>query len=407
MTALQKLRIRLSEIRSRLLELGQEAEPTTENRAEIDVLTAEYQGSEAQTRALEIAGDGGTEATEDAAGRELRAIRGKVRIATYLKNAAAMRGHDGPEAEFNAAVGCGAAAFPLQLLAPEVEVRATTDTDSQATQRRWLDRLFATSSAARVGITFESVAPGLASFPVTTAGATGQQQDRQEVTGDAPWTVGVTELTPKRGAVRAVFSMEDAARLPGLEDALRRDLSAALTDSIDRHIFNGDAGPSTASYDIAGLKTGAGVEKTVTQASKVKADEILKAFVQLVDGKHAGSLADLGIVASVGSNVLWHTTVHAATVDNETIAQFLMRAGLTWGVRADIDTSTSNGDFGAYAGRMRGIEGAGVAAVWESGELIRDPYAGAAKGEVALTLNYLWDLGFPRSSSFGRLKYVT
>ena len=31
-----------------------------------------------------------------------------------------------------------------------------------------------------------------------------------------------------------------------------------------------------------------------------------------------------------------------------------------------------------------GIDGAGVAAVWEAGELIRDPYSGAAKGEVAL-----------------------
>ena len=386
--------------------MGQEAEPTTENRAEIDVLTAEYQGSEAQTRALEIAGDGGTEATEDGAGRELRSIRGKVKIATYLKNAADMRGHDGPEAEYNAAVGCGASAFPLQLLAPEVEVRATTDTDAQATQRRWLDRLFAASSAARVGITFESVAPGLASFPVTTAGATGQQQDRQEVTGDAAWTVGVTELKPKRGSVRAVFSMEDAARLPGLEDALRRDLSAALMDSIDAAIFNGDAGPSTASYDIVGLQKAGITEATISQANKVKPVGVLQAFLELVDGKHASGLADLGIVASVGSNTLWGTTIANAAAENQTVAQFLQASGLSWGTRADIETATAAGDFGAYIGRMRGIAGAGIAAIWESGELIRDPYAGAAKGEIALTLNYLWDLGFPRSSSFVRIKYA-
>ena len=54
-----------------------------------------------------------------------------------------------------------------------------------------------------------------------------------------------------------------------------------------------------------------------------------------------------------------------------------------------------------------GLNGAGVAAVWEAGELIRDPYSGAAKGEVALTLCYLWDFGLPRTSNFQRIKFVT
>ena len=44
---------------------------------------------------------------------------------------------------------------------------------------------------------------------------------------------------------------------------------------------------------------------------------------------------------------------------------------------------------------------------WEAGELIRDPYSGAAKGEVALTLCYLWDFALPRESSFPRIKFVT
>ena len=49
-------------------------------------------------------------------------------------------------------------------------------------------------------------------------------------------------MKPKRGSVRAIFSVEDMARLPGLEDALRRDLRAALMDSIDKAIFRGDLG---------------------------------------------------------------------------------------------------------------------------------------------------------------------
>ena len=36
-----------------------------------------------------------------------------------------------------------------------------------------------------------------------------------------------------------------------------------------------------------------------------------------------------------------------------------------------------------------GQAGAAVAAVWESASLIRDPYTGAAKGEVGIVLNTL------------------
>ena len=54
-----------------------------------------------------------------------------------------------------------------------------------------------------------------------------------------------------------------------------------------------------------------------------------------------------------------------------------------------------------------GIDGAGVAAVWDAGELIRDPYTDAAKGTVHLTLCWLWDFGLPRPENFQRLKFVT
>ena len=84
-----------------------------------------------------------------------------------------------------------------------------------------------------------------------------------------------------------------------------------------------------------------------------------------------------------------------------------MASGMSWTTRGGIETATSNGDFGGYVGLGRGIEGAGIAAVWEQAQLIRDPYTGATKGEVQLTLNYLWQLAFPRSANFKRLKYIT
>ena len=79
---------------------------------------------------------------------------------------------------------------------------------------------------------------------------------------------------------------------------------------------------------------------------------------------------------------------------------------MTWVTRAGIDTATANGDFGAFVGLGRGIEGAGVACVWNQGRLVRDEFTGKAKGEVEHSLDYQWDLQFPRGGNFKRLKYV-
>ena len=101
---------------------------------------------------------------------------------------------------------------------PSKCVRRPTPTGWSA-RRGWLDRLFADAAAMRLGITFDSVSPGAESYPVTTAGATGAQRGRTEAAENAAWTVGTTKLEPTRNAVHLVFSTEDAARMPGLEDA--------------------------------------------------------------------------------------------------------------------------------------------------------------------------------------------
>ena len=82
--------------------------------------------------------------------------------------------------------------------------------------------------------------------------------------------------------------------------------------------------------------------------------------------------------------------------------------GLTWQVAGRHSRrAADNNHFGAFIGLGRGIEGAAVAAVYDAGQLIRDPYSDADSGEVRLTLNYLWDFGVPRTANFKRVKFVT
>ena len=426
-TKLRQLRERQSKERGRVAELAVSDALTDETRAELDTIETGTPDLERQLRAATVAVEaeeseqreaakaGAAGDLQDGEDRERAELRAKAKLGGYVSAAIEQRGAAGAEAEFNAAIGIAGNRFPLELLAPpeqraaRTEDREVTGADTATMPRTWLDRLFAETAAMRLGITMESVPVGAASFPVTTAGASAAARGKSQVAADAPWVVAVTELKPKRNATRLLFNLEDAARIPGLESALTRDLRMALTEGVDRSIFLGDATANPNAGDIVGLQTAVITETTLTQANKIKGPETLKAFTDLVDGIHANGLGDLNIVAAVGAWRLWENTIINTTTatNNQTLAAFLRLAGLSWSARGEIEDATANGDFGAFMGRRMGIDGAGVAAVWEAGELIRDPYSGAAKGEVALTLCYLWDFGIPRTDNFARIKFVT
>ena len=107
------------------------------------------------------------------------------------------------------------------------------------------------------------------------------------------------------------------------------------------------------------------------------------------------------------ANTLWaHTEARTAASVDTTIAEYMRRWGMSWMAREGLADATTANKFGGYVGLGRGLAGAGVAAIWSAGELIRDPYSGAAKGEVALTLSYLWNFGLVRASNFARIKFV-
>ena len=403
MTPTQKIQLRMSETREKVNAMADIRVDDTDKLAERKRLSAELKAQEAELRAAIEAE--GTTTEPSAESREFTALRERVNVGSYVAAAIEGRGiAGGAELEYNQALGIAGDKFPMRLL----EDRAAIDGDAESGQRPWVDRVFGLSAAQAIGVSFQSVAPGIASVPVTTAGASGAQRARAQAVDNAAYTVGVTELKPKRNAVHTIMSVEDNMRLPGLEDAVVRDLRGAVVDAVDKAVFVGDAGGTGTEADIVGFQ-GSGVdEQEITQAKKVTAPGILEAFAAHVDGRYAQGMGDIRTVLSVGSSKLFLSTVpNAATGNNASIAQILRDNGLTWVVREGINATTNNGNFGGFLGLARGIEGSAVAAVWDAGQLIRDPYTDADTGEVRLTLNYLWAFGIPRTDSFKRLKYVT
>ena len=422
MTPTQKLQVAQSENRSKIAGILDTEEDKREKtwQSDLEGLTNRAQSLELELRAALVAGEESTEektekTTESTEDLERREPEKSIGFEPYVR--AAMSGHgvaSGPEAEFNQEFGLSSEQFPLELLTRgddlgDLEKRASIDGDAKVNQGgSWIDRLFSDTAAQRLGVTFPSVAPGVAAYPVTTGGGEPVQRGREQAAAAGVYTKTVTELKPTRNAVHGVYSIEDNARLPGLADAIGRDMRAAMVEKIDRTIFVGDTGADENTADIAGLTTATGItEITLTQANKVMGLEWLKLFAALMDGKHAASEADLNIVLSVGANQLLLSTRELAAVSSETMARFLRGNGITWSTRGEIDTTTDNNKFGAFIGLKRGQAGTAVAPVWSAATLIRDPYSGAKSGEVQLTLSYLWAFGIPRADNYRRLKFVT
>ena len=128
----------------------------------------------------------------------------------------------------------------------------------------------------RLGINFESVPPGVTAHPVLTAGGSGEQRGRTQAAGEATYSFVVSELKPTRNAVHGIYSVEDHARVPGLSDAILRDMREGIVEKVDRTIFRGDATANEDTADIAGLETLTIGEETIKQSDKVKADKTLE-----------------------------------------------------------------------------------------------------------------------------------
>ena len=418
-TRVQKMQLEQSELREKINARFDERdggkELTTEQRGELDTWTKRSQECEIELRAAIVAEPKIETTVVDGLDPETRAfneLKSKVKLHRYIGAAIESRSVDGAEAEYCQALKLQTGQVPLEMFAPpekrQIEKRATSDADIVTTPRPWLDRLFADSAAMALGLTMESVAPGVASHPVTTGGGTPAQRGREEAAAAGAWTIGVVDLKPTRMTIHYEFAIEDAARLPGLEMALTRDCGLAISEQMDRAIFTGDDGANENTADIPAISATAGITaKTLTQTNKVKYAETLGAFVDLLDGVYAESLNDLMVVAYVGANKLWCSTVANATAENDTIKQFLNNNGLTWRTRGNVEAATTNNKEAAMIGLGRGIEGAGVVATWTGAQLIRDHYSGAKSGTVQLSLHVLWNYAIVRAANFAKLTFVT
>ena len=412
-----KLKIEMSKARERLAVLSGKDDATEEERKEMTGLTASYAALEERYQAAIVA-----EAEEDrqaaAAGdlhsdgeaRELAAIEARSSMVPFVD--AAVRGveiREGAERELLEAreipiMGAGGAVnFPLSLLAPEVEERADavsalTNVDTVTRPQPWLTRLFAGGFSQGI-YTRRSVPPGVTSLPYLSAGPAGDHASPGDAVEAEAVTVTAETEDPARVSTRYILRVEDLTRIPMLDSMVRADARMALTTRMEYALWNGDA-PVTGITSLTPLLDD-GASADAAQTTATTAAKFMKLIDGGVDGKHAMKASDFCIV---GPPELSHF------METEIITVLDRATGQRLGERLDerqievrmtdhISAVTGNQYYCLFA-RKRGIAGAAVHSVWSTGSIIRDPYSGASKGEVAVTFIALHNATILRSDNF-------
>lgn len=403
----QKLALRLSEVRQKLNELLAIDAPSDDQRSQMAALTAEYQKLEPEFRAAVIADGQPPEDVEtrgDGESAEYRALVERVELGAYLVEAVNGREVDGAEAELRAAVFGDSARqnlVPWEALLPRqaasedrVDAATSITTDVARNQQTILGRVFADTAAAFVGVDMPSVAIGQASYPVFTDGVDAELKAKGAVKDAEAATITATTLDPTRLTARYVLRVEDAARLMGLEEALRADLRGALGEELDSQVINGDGtAPNFAGF----FDDGPAIDEATDPSAKSDYAAVAALAANAIDGRYCRSAMGAKLLFGVAG--LQYAHGQFPTSGDYSAADYLMAK--TGGLMASthVPAAASNIHKLLVYRADRGM-GSAVCPIWQGLEIIRDQYTGAAKGEIALTAIALHSFAILRKAAY-------
>ena len=194
------------------------------------------------TRALQNA----PEHTVDGAERERRELRSRSRLGRWFEAAISGRNLSGAEAEVATAYGCPDA-IPLEMFerraasGQRTETRAVTPAPSTTDENLAgiVPALFDRSAASWLGVEMPVVPTGDAGYPVLSTSVTGGVVAKSAAAAETAGAFTVTMAQPRRVTGSFRFLREDAARLNGMEAALRANIESVLSDEIDKLVING------------------------------------------------------------------------------------------------------------------------------------------------------------------------
>ena len=405
MTNRQRLELEQSEKRQKINEfLGKET-LTDKERTELDVLTKRMQTLEPELRAAIIA-----EPEKPATDPQFTELANRVEFRNFLHEAATGICVSGAEKELRDEIfksESESGKVPWEALLPmrrNVEKRADAATtigstvDVPINQESVMGRVFAESSTVYLGAQLVNVPTGDAGYASLTAGATGSVVARGTDKDAEAATFSVETLSPKRLSCRYLVSVEDLARLRGMEESLRADCRAVLANALDNATLNGDG----TAPNPSGLFT----KLTAPDdpgSTNISFSDFISQSASGVDGKLAVNLQQVRTLYGVGT---FQKAASVFTTNGDVASSDYLRTHSN-GIRVSANITAPDPDVQqALIHRTGGDVGpAAVVPVWSGLEILVDPYTHAASGRRALTASMLFDFGVIRTAAYKSLKF--
>ena len=190
--------------------------------------------------------------------------------------------------------------------------------------------------------------------------------------------------------------------LSGLEEALRNDLSMAVSDLLDLQVLAGD-GTTGAEFD-GFLATAANGGLADRSDSPGRATFALAAgeVARGIDGKYAGGLSECAVV--IGDDTARDLAGKFQNQDSDSALAYMGRTTRKAMASANIPAVAATFQEGILA-RMGAAGANAVCPVWSSMFMIRDEITGRKSGQIAITVGMLAGLDILRAGAFQRLKF--
>lgn len=405
-----KIARRQSEIRQQLAGIVGKDSPSDEETRSMETLDTEYRANETRYRAALIAEDterrnagdeletrSGREWADLVAGFELRQVVAALEEGRSLSGQTAeivqeMRSHGGYRG----------IPVPLAALEQRELVAGTTtsgDVPKPVTIRPLIDRIFPASVASRLGGEVINITQGAVAIPVATAGAIAgwAPTEGANVPGPTPFDFAERMLEPDHtlGVHMRITRKALKQAGDGLEQAIRRDMNAAVQMELDRAILMGSGAngqplgilPGSGSYGIPVTPVGAGASWAAFRA----------ASVAFMDGNFVKSPGDIRmgfnpeIWAELDDALIAGTAVSQwdRLVKHIPASQIALAPTLPEGTA--VLTTNTGGIAPFYVG------------IWGGMDLIRDPYSDAQSGTLRLTALLTADVTVARGSQLAIL----
>lgn len=386
-----KITRRQSEIRQSLAELAAKPEPTEDEVRSMETLDTEYRTNETRFRAAITAED--TERRE--AGEELETrsdaeyaeMMGQFEIRQVALALDEGRALDGQTAEIvqelRSAGGYQGVPVPWEAL--EVRNTVAADTPNPMRTAPIIDRLFAASVSAQMGVQMVNVGVGDMEYPVTTSSVTAgwATSETADVPGPTAYTTADRPLKPDHNLGITMEITRKAMKQSGaaLEQAVRRDMNGTISQAVDRAVFGGSGAAGEPTGLIPGA-SGYGITETPVDAAASYA-AFRAAVVRFITANAASGGGEVNLLLrpeifdGMDDNLLTGTAVSewdrlVAKVGNVVLSSNALAAPVA-GESIGVMTTNSGGVAPAFVG------------TWGAVDLIRDPYTKAKSGALVLT----------------------